>query len=248
MCSSTFQFSVYPSIGWVFICPENSGQITFRPSTQVSAFCIIVVSLKICSLLLLYKLNDIVYSESWFFFCKLNNRQRVTETLPKVICHHTKLSAIARQQHTTTSPYFLFSLLWPGKLYRVVHSSSISHWHIQNRTYLVQKTVRPNQTIRSCQTDLMLVIMGTRRALGEMNTIRKPGRPKGSKDGPRRPDAQPRGRPKKTGYQRFSHLRFLSPAQLSACHICACVFFYWLRTIFTHTAAYRVFPSIGWVF
>ena len=158
-----------------------------------------MVSLKICSLLLLYKLNDIVYSESWFFFCKLNNRQRVTETLPKVICHHTKLSAIARQQHTTTSPYFLFSLLWPGKLYRVVHSSSISHWHIQNRTYLVQKTVRPNQTIRSCQTDLMLVIMGTRRALGEMNTIRKPGRPKGSKDGPRHPDAQPWSRPKKTG-------------------------------------------------
>jgi hypothetical protein len=56
-------FLVYPSISWVFICPEFSGQITFRPSTQVSAFCIIVVSLKICGLLLLCNFIDIVYSE-----------------------------------------------------------------------------------------------------------------------------------------------------------------------------------------
>jgi hypothetical protein len=52
-----------------------------------------------------------------------------------------------------------------------------------------------NKTIGLCQTDLMLVIMGTHQALGEMNAIRKPGQ---SKDGPWHPDVQPWGHPKKT--------------------------------------------------
>jgi hypothetical protein len=60
------EFMGLPSLGWVFICPDFSGQITFRPLTHVYTVCSTAVSLEVGSLSLLPQLNDIVCSE---FFC-----------------------------------------------------------------------------------------------------------------------------------------------------------------------------------